>query len=121
MQEQFNAVSGYMLRIDFRREDYTRDGVQKSDGYTRIFNFLSREVATLHRDWLSEGRGSSAGGTSAVSSTSHIQSFDDLASDLELRHMHAKLLELGGTPPALEDILPNTIGKKAGGLRPAGQ
>ncbi|MDE1152970.1 MAG: hypothetical protein PW788_10575 [Micavibrio sp.] len=120
MNEQFNAISGYMLRIDFRREDYSHGGVQKSDGYTRIFNFLAREVTTVTRDWVSEGRGSSAAGTSSVSSSSHIQSFDDLPSDLEIRHMHAKLLELGGKPPALEDILPNTIGKKPGRLRATG-
>ncbi len=121
MQEEFNRVGDYTLRIDFRRNDIERGGVQKCDGYTKLFNFLSRQVTTIHRDWLSEGRGSSAGGNSAVAASTTIESFDSLPSDAEVKYMHAKLVTLGGTPPELEDVLPKTPAKLPAALRPANQ
>ena len=114
MQEEFNKVSDYTLRIDFRRHEATFDGVQKHTGYTRTFNFLSRQVTTTQRDWLVEGRGTQAAGTSALAAQTFIESFDDLPSDAEIKYMHAKLVELGGKPPALEDVMPNDLHKPSG-------
>ena len=118
MQEVFNKISDYALRVDLQHYEHTRGGVEKYDGYTRIFNFLSRQVTTTVRDWMMEGRGSSAGGTSALAAQTTIQSFDELPSDAELRYMHGKLIELGGTPPALEEVLPSGLHKHNAGLKP---
>ena len=121
MEEQFNRLGDYTLRVDFRRQEEVRDGVQKCDGYTKLFNFLSRQVTTIHRDWLSEGRGSGAAGNSAVSTSTIIESFDALPSDAEVKYMHAKLIALEGKPPALDDVLPKGPGKLPSALRPATQ
>ncbi len=121
MQEEFNRVGDYTLRVDFNRHEETRDGVQKCDGYTKLFNFMSRQVTTIHRDWLWEGRGGDAAGTSSLSSATNIQSFDDLPSDNEIKYMHAKLMALEGKPPALEDVLPKGLGKLPASLRAPNQ
>lgn len=117
MEEQFNKVGTSTLRVDFRRNEMNSGGVEKYDGYTKLFNFLAREVTTIHRDWLLEGRGSSAAGTSAVTSHTSIQSFDDLSSTAEVAAMHRKLVELGGKPPGLDEVLPAMLNKKPAGLR----
>jgi hypothetical protein len=113
LSETFNRIGDHILRVDFKRDEGTCDDVWKYNGYTRMFNFLSRQVTTVHRDWLCEGRGSEAGGSSALSSHVIVESFDDLPSAGELKLMHAKLRELGGSPPALDDILPGAVGKTA--------
>lgn len=111
MKEVFNKLNDYTLRIDFKQDEGSDNGVRKFNGYSRIFNFLAREVTTIHRDWLYEPRGGDAGGTSAISTHAETKSFDALASDAEVKVMHAKLVELGGTPPALEQVLPDRLGK----------
>ena len=111
MMETFNKVSDYTLRIDHSHREGSYDGVERHSGYTRSFNFLSRQLTTTHRDWLVEGRGSNAGGSSAIAAQTFIESFDDLPSDAEIKLMHAKLVELGGRPPALEEVLPNGMNK----------
>ncbi len=117
MEEQFNKVGSATLRVDFRRNEMNSGGVEKYDGYTKLFNFLAREVTTIHRDWLLEGRGSSSAGTSSVASHASVQSFDDLSSTAEVAAMHAKLVALGGTPPDLSEVLPAMLNKKPAGLR----
>ncbi|MDI1228172.1 MAG: hypothetical protein PSY14_10860 [bacterium] len=117
MEEEFNKVGAATLRVDFRRNEGSFDGVRKYDGYTKLFNFLAREVTTIHRDWLTQSRGSEAGGTSALSSHTSVRSFDDLSSSAEVTAMHAKLVELGGTPPTLDEVLPAQMNKKPAGLR----
>lgn len=117
LSEEFNRVGDYILRVDFRLQEGRYSDVVKYNGYTRIFNFLSRQVTTIHRDWMCEGRGSQAGGTSAMASHVETQGFDDLPSAEEITVMHRKLCELGGTPPALEDVIPENIAKAAPRLR----
>ncbi|MCC7037462.1 MAG: hypothetical protein IT560_09180 [Alphaproteobacteria bacterium] len=117
MEEEFNKVGAATLRVDFRRYEGNFDGLRKYDGYTKLFNFLSREVTTTHREWLGQSRGSDAAGVSALSSHTQMQSFDDLSSTAEVAAMHAKLVELGGTPPGLDEVLPAQLNKKPAGLR----
>lgn len=117
LQEDFKKVDGHILRHDVKEYEGSTDGVRKYNSYTRTFNFLSRQVTTIHRDWLFESRGSSAAGTSAIATHEKTENFDDLASDAEVKFMHKKLVELGGTPPSLEEVLPNSLGKKSSGLR----
>lgn len=117
MKETFNKVGSYIIRHDIRQHEGTDDGVRKYNSYSRTFNFLSRQVTTIHRDWLYESRGSSAAGTAAIATHEKTENFDDLASDAEVKFMHKKLVELGGTPPSLDEVLANSLGKKSGGLR----
>jgi len=100
-----------------RENDYTVSAVRKGTGYedgvsfnsriTRTFNFLAAQVTTLTRDITFQGGGYNKGGSSGVSTTTTMQRFDEFQSDAEIRLMHQKLVELGGAPPALEDILPS--------------
>ncbi|MBI1214455.1 MAG: hypothetical protein GC185_01390 [Alphaproteobacteria bacterium] len=108
MEEEFNKVGDYTLRVDF--EQYK--GKYKYEGYTKMFNFLARQVTTTHRDWVCEGRGSSSGGSAAVSAQTRVESFDDLPSTAEVKYMYNKLVELGGKPPALEEVLGDTLDKR---------
>ena len=118
---EFNKLNDYTLRADTKVYEGSDNGVKRYSGYSRTFNFLARQVTTVHRDWLSEGRGSSAGGSAAIATHVMTESFDDLPSAEELKVMHAKLVELQGKPPALEDVLPNTLGKKNNMLRAVSQ
>jgi hypothetical protein len=117
LEEEFNRVGDHILRVDFRQQEGRFSDIYKYNGYTRLFNFLSRQVTTIHRDWLCEGRGSGAAGEAALSSHVETQSFDALPSAEELKIMYKKLKELGGAPPPLEDILPEALGKSGPRLR----
>lgn len=117
MKETFNKVGSYIIRHDIRQHEGTDDGVRKYNSYSRTFNFLSRQVTTIHRDWLYESRGGEAAGSAALATHERTESFDDLPSDAEVKFMHQKLVELGGTPPSLEEVLPDNLGKKSSGLR----
>lgn len=68
----------------------------------RIFNFKSAQVTTVYREWIADSAGN------AVTSQMNVQNFSDIESPAEIRDMHAKLVELGGRPPALDDILPSS-------------
>lgn len=116
MEENFDKIGDYTLRIDASQKEPSDDGVRRGNGYTKLFNFLARQVTTIHRDWVYEGRGANAGGTSALCTHTCTESFSDLPSTAEVRVMHAKLISLGGHPPALEEILDDTFDKKP--LRP---
>lgn len=122
MKQNFYKVDDYILRADTELQQLSDNGIRRGDGISRIFNFLSRQVTTVDRAWVYEARGSSAAGTSAISSNSRVESFDDLPGSGEIAHMHAKLCELGGKPPALADVMPKNIGKSAApGLRSPAQ
>lgn len=94
--------NGYTLRV--HTEDFTN--AHHSRSITQLFNFKAAQVTTLAREWIS---------VSGVTSSTqmNIQNFSDIESKEEIREMHAKLVELGGTPPALDDILPGMDRKKA--------
>ena len=109
MEEKITKLNDYTLRVTAEeRSGYRREG------YTKLFNFLARQVTTTHRDWLFEDRGSSAAGEAAMATTTIVESFDDLPGTGEVALMHKKLIELGGTPPALDTVLPPRIHKKPG-------
>jgi hypothetical protein len=88
----------------------------------RTFNFLSAQVTTVTRDWAYQRTLEGTGGSSsAVSTTTQIQNFDDVQSNAEIKFMHAKLIGMGGKPPSLEEIFPNEMHKKAGGVPTLGK
>lgn len=79
------------------------NGVRITSSLTRTFNFLAREIIVKNTEARYEARGSS-GGSAAVSSQIIIQRFSELDSLDEVELMHARLVELGGTPPPLSEI-----------------
>ena len=90
---------------------------------SRIFNFKAQQVTTLYeRGGLKDFEipdahyGTKTGYTAAVAGAIQIQNFRDIENDAEIAEMHAKLVELKGAPPALEDILPR-LGKKPATLK----
>lgn len=86
---------------------------------TRTFNFLAQQVTTHVRDSvLGHHGGYQNGGAGGVSTAVTQQHFDEFRSDAEIVFMHAKLKEMGGTPPPIEDIV-RSHGKKSSGLSPA--
>jgi hypothetical protein len=72
---------------------------------SRIFNFKAAQVTTVTREWIS----SSAGNT--IHSQLDVRNFSEIDSKDEIREMHQKLVALGGTPPAIDDILPPLLAK----------
>lgn len=108
MHEHFVKVNDYTLRHiveDPERQSggYT-SGLRLLSSVTRTFNYMSAQVTTQTRDLAYELRGSNAGGAASVSTQTLVQNFSDLQSDLEIRMMHRKLIELGGQPPALDNL-----------------
>lgn len=69
---------------------------------SRLFNFKSGQVTTLFTEWLTYSSGPSN------SSQMQVQNFSDIQSKDEIREMHAKLKELGGNPPDIEELLGGT-------------
>lgn len=118
MQENFQKICDYTLRIDIENMHSRDDGVRRGDSITRLFNFRARQLTTVERSWIYEPRGGDAGGSAALSTHSRTESFDDLPGDSEIPLMHAKLRELGGEPPALEEVMPKALGKQGSLARP---
>lgn len=111
MEEKFTKLNDYTLRVTAEeRSGYRREG------YTKLFNFLARQVTTTQRDWLFEDRGSSAAGEAAMATATRVESFDELPGFGEVELMHQKLVDLDGKPPALDDIRPHALHKKTSGL-----
>jgi len=79
---------------------------------SRIFNFTAQQVVTLYeRGGLKKYKqpetdyDSQNAFAAAVTSAMQVQNFADLPNQAEIAPLHKKLIELGGTPPALETIL----------------
>jgi len=121
IEQEYDKIDDYILRVDVKLNEGSDNGVRKYNSYTRMFNFLARQVTTIHRDWLYEGRGSSAAGDAAIATHERTESFDDLPSAAEVKYMHGKLVELGGRPPALEEVLPEGLDKPGPRLRAPGR
>ena len=91
----------------------------------RIFNFQARDVTTLYErggkvDYKIPGNSNyveKAAAAMAVTSSMTQRSFSDFDSMEEIIAMHAKLKSLGGTPPAIDDLV-NTLPKKPAKLTP---
>jgi len=117
MKEELIKLNDYTLIQQVQAPDVTRSGYNQGlkvlSQITRTFNFLSAQVTTTMRDVTFESRGADAGGSSAVATQSFIQNFEDMQSPREIAYMHAKLKDLGGNPPPLEDIM-GGLNKKSG-------
>ncbi|HEX2753076.1 MAG TPA: hypothetical protein VHP34_08260 [Alphaproteobacteria bacterium] len=117
MKEELIKLNDYTLIQKTEAPDVTRsgysDGLKILSQVTRTFNFLAAQVSTTTRDVTFESRGSEAGGTSAVATQTFIQNFEDMQSSREIAFMHAKLKDLGGNPPPLEEIT-GSLNKKGG-------
>ncbi|MBL1146650.1 MAG: hypothetical protein HND56_04600 [Pseudomonadota bacterium] len=79
---------------------------------TKIFNFLSQEIEKVTEMLEADGD---------VKNVSHspLQSFDDVAHKEEIKQAHAKLLEKGGTPEAIETYTRSSNTYSARGNRPS--
>lgn len=113
MEETFHKIGDYILRVDVENSHPRDNGVRRGDSISRTFNFRARQITTTERSWIYESRGADAAGTSALSTHSRTESFDDLPGDSEIPLMHAKLLSLDGKPPPLEDVMPKILGKQS--------
>lgn len=115
MAEEFKKDNDYTLSTTTVLKN---DGIWKSS-LTKIFNFKSAQVTTLYRESIDrnskyEGGGSYTGPAAALTSQIVIENLRDLPSFEEVKLMHAKLIEMGGTPPELSDVIP-IIDKGPGG------
>lgn len=100
-KETISRDNDYTLRVEQAGSNY-ESGVTFTSRITRLFNFLSAQVTTTTREIAHPY---SSGQSPALTTTVTNQRFDEFQSDGEIRLMHAKLKELGGTPPALEETL----------------
>jgi len=111
MTEEFKKVNDHTLRVtedislsDVHGTSYYNQHTQKSQ-LMRIFNFRSAQITTIAQQASYVISTSGNGGSGAANSTQmSVQNFDDVQSQLEIELMHAKLKELGGKPPSLEDL-----------------
>jgi len=119
MEENFTKLNDYTLQVT---QDMTAPDIdpryyehRAASTLTRLFNFRAAQVTTiLNQGSMVAGYSSSQGGAGVSSSAQmFVQNFDDIQSQLEIDFMHKKLKELGGTPPALEDLR-SGLGKKSG-------
>jgi hypothetical protein len=103
-------------------------GMDTSDDWraprlSRIFNFEARQLITLYecggvKDYrIPGGYSDRTGYSAAVTSSMDVKNFSALDDAQELARMHAKLKELGGDPPAIDDLT-GQMGKKKPALRP---
>jgi hypothetical protein len=125
MKETFEKVNDYTLRVDQLLESKT-DTVgyaasSQNTRLTRIFNFEAAQITTIVKaSSLVANRYGHDGGAGASDSVQmNITDFEDLTSVRELSRMHKKLIELGGAPPVLDDVVGN-LGKKRPGLKAGG-
>lgn len=120
MQEDFEKVNDYTLRVSsvlYSAKKDHHNTIEKRDiELTRIFNFESAQVTTIGTSATVTMPKPGYSGGSGVSDSMQITitDFADLSSTLEIARMHGKLKELGGKPPALEEVLGNNLGKKPG-------
>jgi hypothetical protein len=113
-EENFVKDNAHTLSvITTRAVENAPSSIRTISRVTRTFNFLAAQVTTQTYDAALQSGGYQSGGVAAMSTTTLQQQFDDFASDREIRFMHNKLVEMGGTPPAIDDLL-GGLGKKTG-------
>ena len=121
MSETFTKKNDYTLTVTNDESRVLQEvddvlNVQITSSLEKTFNFLSAQVTTVTRERIFQPRGSSSSGAAAsVSIQMIIQNFSDIQSPEELKLMHRKLVELGGAPPELSDIMP-ILDKKNPGI-----
>lgn len=85
-------------------DDVTIESKQQIPGkgtLSRIFNFEAQQVTVLYDrlyDYSSWGN--------SLTSSMTVHNFVDLPNPAEIEKMHAKLVEMGGAPPALSTMEP---------------
>lgn len=112
IKEEFTKVNDYTLQVEQSQERVLNSNASSFSSYRRTFNFLAHQVTTDQVEILyitSPGAGASRVGQQQL--VTRTERFDDLPSSLEVQLMHAKMIEMGGKPPALEDVLPNQMFK----------
>ena len=77
---------------------------------SRLFNFAAAEVLTTVSLIVSPDY--SNHDTLAAQSRIDVRDFNDFARNDEIRAAHAELLNLGGKPPALDELFPPRVLKK---------
>lgn len=103
----FRKMNDYTLEVsetEVRPYDEIRTivAIKHYATITRTFNFMARQVTTVHRDLVFQSRGETAGGSAAISTQATIRNFRDLESQAEVSLMRDKLVSMGGHPPELE-------------------
>lgn len=94
-------------------DDLAEDNDWGSPRLTRLFNFRAQQVTTIYERGgvatyaIPRPGGHETGRAPAVTSSMAIQKFSELDDTGEIAAMHAKLQELKGNPPPLDEILPN--------------
>lgn len=116
MTEEFKKDNDYTISVVTETSNKTKGeyAVESASILTRTFNFLSAQVTTTKQDSIYQSRGYHGGGSSSIATQMFIHNFSDIQSYGEIKLMHAKLVEMGGTPPELSDIIP-IITKGSGG------
>lgn len=109
-QERFEKENDYTL--SHVRETSSRDdNVRLKSSLKRTFNFLAAQVITTTQEVVYEPAGYESGGSAAIATTTTIQNFNDVQFSDEIKLMHAKLIEMDGHPPSLEEIFPEPLKK----------
>lgn len=110
MTDKFFVENDYTLSAvreteTMRKSENTEDRIVYVSSLTRTFNFMSAQVTTIKCDRMCQSRGTESGGSAAVSTQMVIENFNDIQLTAEIELMHEKLVEMGGKPPAIVDIL----------------
>ncbi len=114
--QEFVVDNEYTLSVITSRTHASETSFKERSTITRTFNFLAQQVTTHVRDTaLGNTGGYRTGGAGSIATAITQQHFDDFRSDAEIIYMHTKLRELGGNPPAIEDVT-RGIAKKPAGL-----
>lgn len=112
----YEKEGDYTLRVTTTVKDSSYAcgvNVENLSRMTRIFNFAAQQITTVEQSQQRQYSSySQKDNSSSVSSCLHIQNFHDVASPVEIELMHAKLVALGGNPPAL-DTIAGRLGKTA--------
>ena len=118
MQEEFKLINSYTLaqvvELTNREESHYNTEEKRRAELTRIFNFEAAQVTTIGTSaTVTYPRPGYSGGSGTSDSMQVVVTdFADLSPTRELERMHAKLKEMGGKPPPLEDITGNISKKK---------
>jgi len=109
---EYTADNDYILSEITTRTVSEPNSFSGRSVITRSFNFLAQQVTTHVRDTaLGNSGGYKNGGAGGISTSVTQQHFDEFRSDAEIIFMHAKLKELEGNPPPIEEIT-RSLGKK---------
>lgn len=110
MEEKFQKLNDYTLQVSVDMSPKPKDtenyDLKERAALRRIFNFRSAQVTTIMQQsgFIASEYSSEGGAGITATSQMSIQNFDDVQSQLEIDFMHQKLKELGGKPPALEQL-----------------